>query len=131
MCAPRPTARVGGDAEFRSMYPDLPSPSQPRPVGAMKWLFALLGFVLVMVINVVGPGCGTLMNQTGVVERRRPYGGLRTDFDVLRKEPSLIFLDVPFSFAADTLCLPIDLCRNAPPAKVGGGNHAIPPAESR
>ena len=134
MCAPRPTARVGGDAEFRSMYPDLPSPSQPRRVGAMKWLLALLGLALVMVIIVVGPGCGTLMNQNGIGGRTRPYGGVRNDFLIMAEKPAVIpvfVVDLPFSIVGDTLCLPSDLYHNAPPAKQEGGNPATRPVESR
>ena len=112
MCAPHPTARAGGDAEFRSMHPDLPSPGLPRRVGAMKWLLALLGFALVMVINVVGPGCGTLMNQAAVGDRTRPYGGVRKDFLIMAEKPATIpvfVVDLPLSIVGDTLWLIPDL----------------------
>ena len=94
------------------MYRDLPSPSQPRRVGAMKWLLALLGLALVMVINVVGPGCGTLLNQNGIGGRTRPYGGVRNDFLIMAEKPAVIpvfVVDLPLSIVGDTLWLIPDL----------------------
>lgn len=118
-----------------AMHPRLPSLQPPRRVGAMQWLVALLGLGLVLVINVVGPGCGTLLNQNGVGNRTRPYGGVRNDFLLMAEKPATIpvfVVDLPFCIVGDTLCLPSDLWRNDPPTnKTQGGSRAVPPIESR
>ena len=112
-----------------------PSERPPQPVGRMGWLLALLGLGLVLAIVCVGPGCGTLMNQSGIGGRTRPYGGVRNDFLIMAEQPAVIpvfAVDLPFSLVGDTLCLPSDLFHNDPPVnKTNGGNQAVPPVESR
>jgi uncharacterized protein YceK len=58
-------------------------------------------------------GCGSIASHTS--GSSGAYSGVRTDSELLFEGQTLFVIDYPFSAAADTLLLPVDLWPKAPP----------------
>jgi uncharacterized protein YceK len=75
--------------------------------------------ILILIVSVFCSGCGTV--STGLNRNPYPvYGGIREDAHAISGGGSgvVLIIDVPFSFAADTLLLPLGLydLRYLPPS---------------
>jgi len=78
----------------------------------------IFGSLVILMVAVLSSGCGTFLSRNrdtlekdGNPHPKLIYSGVRYDLDVFDNESrkAFLILDIPFSFALDTLLLPITL----------------------
>ncbi len=74
-----------------------------------------VAYILFLLLVTLCSGCGTFVSHMYGPPPQGAYYGIRTDAQAAGRGSPLFLVDLPFSFAADTLFLPVDLWPPATP----------------